>query len=75
LVGVAAVCGLFLREVEFTDGLSDCGDEHAFGGEFRSLSGRKADIFEHVPAALVKCLSHFSILRVQGTSGLQTPLD
>ena len=75
LVSAAAARGLFLRELEFADGFPDHGDEHAFRGELRSLGRRKADIFKHVSAALVKCLGHFSILRVQYASGLQAPLD
>ena len=52
LVGAATARGLFLREVEFADGFPDRGDEHAFGGQFRSLGRRKAHIFKYVPAAL-----------------------
>src|SRR5208282_6563616 len=71
LVGAATMRGLLLRELAFVDGFYDSGDEHALRGEFRSLGGRKADIFKHVPAALVKCFDHFSILRVPLVNSLR----
>jgi hypothetical protein len=75
LVGAATLGGLLLGEFALLDRLCNCGDEHALGSQFRCLGGRKADIFKHVPAALVECLDHFSVLPVQCACRLQSHLD